>query len=179
MGMVRILLLAISVSLDGLFAGMFIGMRKISFPWLSVLVTGASSGFMLAVAMPIGGLIRQLIPASLDHGLAAGLFIGIGLFALVKRSPEHADTDHSGNIGLREAFVFGLLLSLDSFVAGISAGMLGFTFWVTLGTIVACCILFIQMGQWLGRQVASQIPFRVLVYMPGLLFLVLGIMKLF
>lgn len=176
--MLGLMLLAISVSVDGFFAGMFIAMKKISFPLRSIFIAGMSSGLVIACAMPLGIWLKHVFTTEVNQVIGAIVFIVIGCIAIVHRSPEKADLDQSGEIGLNEAWLLGFMLSIDSFAAGVSAGLLGFTFWLTTGTIALSCSVFIGLGRYMGIQLSRRIPVSLLTYLPGLIFVALGVSKL-
>ncbi|MEY4480520.1 MAG: manganese efflux pump MntP [Bacillota bacterium] len=176
--MLGLLMLAIAVSIDGLAAGMAFGMKKIVIPLSSILIVGISSGGVIAVSMPLGNVLQAVIPQHFSHWIGAVIFICIGLLSLFSQNPIQADRDHSGEISAREALTLGIALSVDSIGAGVSAALLGFTIWLTAVTIAVSCASFIWMGSYLGQHMSCFIRNRYLSYIPGLLLIVLGMIKL-
>lgn len=176
--MLGLLILAIAVSIDGLAAGMAFGMKKIIVPLQSIMIIGISSGGVIAVSMPLGHVLLKFIPQQFTHWIGAGIFISIGLISLLNQNPIQADRDHSGEISAKEAFLLGISLSIDSIAAGVSAALLGFTIWLTAGTIAISCALFIWMGSYVGHHLTRLIQNRYLSYIPGLLLVILGMIKL-
>jgi putative Mn2+ efflux pump MntP len=176
--MLGLFILSIAVSIDGLAAGMAFGMKRIAIPMSSILIVGLSSGGVIAFSMPIGHVILKHMPEQFSHWIGAGIFICIGLISLLNRNPSQADRDQSGEISAKEAFLLGIALSIDSFAAGVSAALLGFTIWLTAGTIALSCALFIGMGSYLGQRLSCKIQKQYLSYIPGLLLVILGMIKL-
>lgn len=173
----RLMLIALSVSLDGFFAGFGIGLRQIRFPIYAIAIAGFSSGLVIGLAMPIGQWVSRHLAADWLSHFAAILFISIGVMALINRNPARIDIDHSGTIGLKEATFLGILLSLDSLIAGITAGMLGFTIVSTAGTIALSCACLIGCGYLLSKFVQERVRFGILTLLPGLIFIGLGLSK--
>ena len=173
----RLLLIALSVSVDGFFAGFGIGLRNIKFPVYAMAIAGCSSGLVIGLAMPIGHWLARHLSTAWSTDFAAVLFISIGVMAILNRNPERIDIDQSGAIGLREACFLGLLLSMDSLIAGITAGMLGFTIASTAVTIAVCCAVLIGSGFFMSQLIRARLNFSVLTWVPGLIFIGLGLSK--
>jgi putative Mn2+ efflux pump MntP len=128
--------------------------------------------------MPLGHWLARHLSTAWSADFAAVMFISIGVMALVNRNPERLDIDQSGSIGFREACFLGLVLSLDSLIAGISAGMLGFTIPTTAVTIAVCCAGLIGSGFFMSKLIRTHLNFNLLSLMPGLIFIGLGLSKL-
>lgn len=104
----------------------------------------------------------------------------LGLIVHIMRSPSAADTDRSGVISPGEAVWLGTALSLDAFGAGIGAALIGLPAGITplvVGTAgVACLILGLRAGDRAdGRLPAA----KAMSVLPGLILMILGIMRLF
>lgn len=176
--MLGLLMLAIAVSIDGLATGMAFGMKKIVIPILSIFIIGISSGVVIAVSMPLGHILLKFIPQQSSHWIGAGTFICIGLFSMFNQNPIQAGRDHSGVISAREAVILGIALSIDSIAAGVSAALLGFTIWLTAVTIAVSCSCLIWIGSYIGQHFSRFMKYRYLSYIPGVLLIILGMIKL-
>jgi putative sporulation protein YtaF len=76
------LLLAMAVSLDGLFAGMTYGLRRIRLTLPAYLIIGATSGVLMLLAVTAGDILGGLLPARLASVLGAVTLLGLGIWHL-------------------------------------------------------------------------------------------------
>lgn len=102
----------------------------------------------------------------------------LGLVIQILRSPSRADMDDSGSISSWEAMWLGIALSLDAFGAGLGAAMLGFSPLLTSGVVALFSGVFLVLGMKTGFRVASKGGMRFISYLPALLLILMGIMKL-
>ncbi|MCR8843642.1 MntP/YtaF family protein [Paenibacillus sp. SC116] len=101
-----------------------------------------------------------------------------GIIIHILRSPAAADMDRSGTISPSEAAWLGAALSLDAFGAGIGAAMLGYpSLWTSL-FIALFGGIFLKLGIHVGAAFARTEWIRKLTFVPGLLLIMMGIMKL-
>jgi len=99
-----------------------------------------------------------------------------GLVIQVLKTPDTADLDNSGIINLKESILLGVALALDSFAAGIAASMAGITFYVIV-LVAVLQILMIKVGQILTGKLPITILDKLKV-VPGLLFIIIGLVKI-
>jgi putative sporulation protein YtaF len=97
----------------------------------------------------------------------------------ILRTPSKADMDHSGIISASEAAILGIALSLDAFGAGIGAGLIGFSPWLTAIVISLSCGLFLFAGLRVGFIFSENHWVRRLSVIPGFILIAMGIFKLF
>ncbi|MBB3109577.1 putative sporulation protein YtaF [Paenibacillus phyllosphaerae] len=102
----------------------------------------------------------------------------LGLVIQILRTPQIADVDRSGIISASEAILLGFALSLDSFGAGLGAAMIGFSPVLTALIICTSSGLFLLGGMQLGFRFASMKGMQALSVLPGIMLIVMGIMKL-
>lgn len=102
----------------------------------------------------------------------------LGLVIQILRTPQIADVDRSGIISASEAVLLGFALSLDSLGAGLGAAMIGFSPLLTSAVISLACGLFLLGGMQLGFRLASMRGIRTLSVLPGVMLIVMGLMKL-
>lgn len=103
----------------------------------------------------------------------------LGIVIQILRKPQTADFDASGTISASEAFMLGIALSLDAFGAGIAAGLMGLHMIHTPLLIVFCSAFFLIGGTCIGRKLAHYRYTQFVSGLPGLLLIILGIIKLF
>lgn len=161
------LLLAFSLSADAFGVGVSYGLRRIHFPWVSLLLLGAESMVMMLLVLSFGHWLASFFPfASLAKCAAAFLFffglwfIKNGLFqqkeerpsASLLQTPSACDRDLSSAIEPKEALLLGLVLSADSLGAGLTIALSGLSHWAL--PLFAACFqsLFLFLGAALGKK---------------------------
>ncbi|MFD0712314.1 sporulation membrane protein YtaF [Paenibacillus sp. GCM10027626] len=102
-----------------------------------------------------------------------------GLVIQILRKPQIADVDRSGIITASEALLLGFALSLDSFGAGFGAAMVGYTPLPTALLISIASGLFLLAGMKLGFRFSTFRVMQSLSILPGMMLIVMGILKLF
>lgn len=102
----------------------------------------------------------------------------LGLVIQILRTPQAADVDKSGNISASEAVMLGVALSLDAFGAGLGAAMLGLPALLTAVVIAVSSALFLVGGTRIGLRFSARRKVQVITVLPGILLIMIGIMKL-
>ncbi|OBZ13259.1 sporulation membrane protein YtaF [Bacillus sp. FJAT-26390] len=102
----------------------------------------------------------------------------LGLVIQILRTPQAADVDKSGTISASEAIMLGFALSLDAFGAGLGAAMIGLPSLITALTIAAASAIFLVSGIRFGFRFSAWKGMQTLSLLPGLLLIMIGIMKL-
>lgn len=116
-------------------------------------------------------------PAEDSASLQQSWLHKLGEVGHILQSPLEADFDHSGRISADEALILGIAVSMDSFVAGIGAGLMGYSFWMTLLIVALMSGLLIVLGTQVGILLSRSPWMKRLPYMPGILLIALGISK--
>lgn len=96
----------------------------------------------------------------------------------VLRSPTVADIDQSGTISAIEAFFLGIALSLDSLIVGLGASTIGISANLLAGIVFLLSALFLYLGMWLGAQLFGNFWRGIFVYLPGICFILIGLLRL-
>lgn len=102
----------------------------------------------------------------------------LGIVIQILRKPMTADIDRSGTINGIEALLLGLALSLDAFGAGIGAAMFGFEPILTAGVIAFMSSSFLWIGLKSGYLLSYQLWLQRISFLPGVLLIVIGVMKM-
>lgn len=102
----------------------------------------------------------------------------LGLVIQILRKPQTADVDRSGIISASEAVMLGVALSLDAFGAGIGAALLDLPAVLTSLVIAVSSAVFLISGTRIGMRFSSNRRMHALTVLPGILLIMLGIMKL-
>ena len=105
-------------------------------------------------------------------------FPKLGLVIQILKSPSSADLDDSGSISSWEAMWLGIALSLDAFGAGLGAAMLGLSPLMTSCVAALFSGTFLLLGMKIGFRAAGNRGMRYIAYLPAMLLIVMGIMKL-
>ncbi|MBM4762522.1 sporulation membrane protein YtaF [Bacillus sp. B15-48] len=102
----------------------------------------------------------------------------LGIAINILKKPMSADFDRSGTITGIEALMLGIALSLDAFGAGIGAAMLGFS---PISLALAAALMssmFVYGGMKAGVFLSGYNWVQKLSFIPGLLLIIVGIIKL-
>lgn len=102
----------------------------------------------------------------------------LGLVIQILRTPQAADVDKSGTISASEAVMLGVALSLDAFGAGLGAALIGLPPLLTALMIAAASAIFLVGGIRFGFRFSSWRGMQTLSLLPGILLIMMGIMKL-
>ncbi|MDQ8738272.1 MntP/YtaF family protein [Paenibacillus sp. LHD-38] len=102
----------------------------------------------------------------------------LGLVIQILRTPQAADVDKSGTISASEAVMLGVALSLDAFGAGLGAALIGLPSLLTALMIAAASAIFLVGGIRFGFRFSSWRGMQTLSLLPGILLIMMGIMKL-
>lgn len=105
-------------------------------------------------------------------------FKSFGVVINILQKPTDVDFDQSGTINGIEALVLGVALSLDAFGAGIGAAMIGISPVILALAIGSMSSIFIWSGLHSGRLLAKSKLVQNLSFLPGVLLIIIGILKL-
>lgn len=95
----------------------------------------------------------------------------------VLKNPQAGDIDRSGTIDLKEAFLLGLALSLDSLGTGIGSALSGLTGWYIPVAIGFFQLFFLSAGLFFGRIFPLKQDNQFIKMIPGTLLLVLFVIR--
>ncbi|MGA8942603.1 MAG: sporulation membrane protein YtaF [Thermoactinomyces sp.] len=102
----------------------------------------------------------------------------LGLVVKILKTPAAADIDNSGSISSAEAVWLGTALSLDAFGAGIGAAFMGIPPLSTALLIALMSALFLKIGMWFGFSHSKNLNNRLVIYLPGLILIAMGMIRL-
>lgn len=201
-----LILLGITVSIDGFFAGMAYGIKKIKIPFSSLLVIGFVTLICTTIAVIAAISLGQFTDAAFASLISAILLILLGIVNLLKefistltektsnklnitiplgglvinimKKPECADIDHSLLISKSEATVLGFALGIDNMAAAFALGL-------STGVPVSIPIVlsFIQMmliflGITFATAIAKETWQRRTTYIPGIILILMGLLRI-
>jgi putative Mn2+ efflux pump MntP len=102
----------------------------------------------------------------------------LGLVIQILRKPQVADVDRSGSISSSEAVMLGVALSIDAFGAGLGAALLGLPALLTAAVIALSSAFFLISGTYVGLRFSAKRSRHALSVLPGILLIMMGIMKM-
>ena len=94
-----------------------------------------------------------------------------GITVSIVRNPVLCDMDGSRHIDVREAMYLGLALSVDAMGVGLSASLNGLGTWLLPFAIALFQLLFLCVGERIGKHAAQRLHGRLLDVLPGILLL--------
>ncbi|QTN00045.1 sporulation membrane protein YtaF [Sediminibacillus dalangtanensis] len=200
-------LLAFAVSLDSFMVGFTYGLRKMAIRPRTILLIAIITAVVFYISMLIGSVIASFLDPSVAEMIGGTVLILIGIWVVyqffrtdntqpeqpivlkfeikslgivieILKKPMAADFDKSGNITGIEALLLGLALSVDSFGAGIGAAMLGFPPLLAACGIGATTGIFLTGGLKSGYLFSYWRWLQQLTFLPGLILIVIGIIKI-
>lgn len=123
------------------------------------------------------GYRQRLNPAqALEPVLKLGVR-SLGLVVQILVEPAAADVNRSGEIEGPEAVALGMALGLDSLGAGVGAAMAGYSL-VLIPLVALSCAAFVRLGLSTARLAAVERLVHRAFAVPGVLLMVLGLLRL-
>ncbi|WP_182201058.1 sporulation membrane protein YtaF [Paraliobacillus salinarum] len=203
-----IVLLTFAVSLDSFSVALTYGLRDVLISIRSIIIIGIISAIVFFIAMLIGNAITILITPVASNVIGGLLLICIGIWVLLSvfksndskasktaiewkieikslglviqilKKPLLADMDRSGNISGMEVILLGIALSLDSFAAGIGSALVGLPIILSAISIGVATSTFLYLGLQTGKKLSNSKAFARLSMLPGILLILIGIIKM-
>lgn len=203
-----IILLAVAVSIDSFTVAFTYGLRKVTLSLRAILLIGMMSCCIFLSSMIIGHTIALFISVQLADWFGGFLLICLGALVLrsvfqkkgttihqaprvwkieiktlgvviqILKKPLTADLDQSGHITGMEVVVLAMALSIDSFGAGIGAALVGLPTVASAISIGAATSLFLFLGLQTGKQLSSCNKFVRINMLPGILLIIIGIIRM-
>ena len=170
------ILLAISLSMDAFSLSLAYGMVGMdrSKQYLLAFIVGIYHFVMPILGLKFGHIIIKLLPVSVDW-IAFIIFAFIGL-SMIKDS--FSSTKEGSSMNLLEMLLFGLAVSIDSFMTGIGLINTINNEFVTALTFAVCSSLFTFFGLKLGCRV-NQIMGNISAFLGGTVLVLIGFTYLF
>ncbi|WP_158212412.1 sporulation membrane protein YtaF [Natranaerobius trueperi] len=201
--MLPLLALALAVSLDGFAAGFAYGVKNIRIPMGSLILLSVTSGISIWFSMFFGRLVGNLFTPNVAENLGGVILICLGIWLIYQNisiitksnkmefnksnktvfgdvldDPIKADFDKSGSISLKEAIILGVALAMDAFSAGFAASLMGFHSLLTPIFVGLCKFLLVPLGTKAGLNIKSVTNHPKIVFLPGAILLLLGLINL-
>lgn len=185
------ILLSFSTNLDNLAIGVAYGLRQWVVPTSANFAIAILSGISTLAAMYIGDILSQILPSNITGILGSLILIVIGIGSIwetLTASSSQAETltqdqtefsliSHP-RLGLKQAILLGLALTLTNFGTGVGAGMAQFDLILTSCFSFGSSLLTIGGGYWMGKCLTVQQTGVELGLIAGVLLMVLGSVNL-
>lgn len=101
-----------------------------------------------------------------------------GIIIQILRQPEKADLNQSGTIDAKEALVLGTAVSLDGIAVGFASSITGINILLTPVLCLLFSFLLTISGLHLGKAYTEYTAQEKVKFLPGMLLIILGILKL-
>ena len=203
---ISVLFLAAAVSFDALAIGVSYGMNRISISFWPKIVLSSISGCLVFATMQLGQFLNKFLAPRFTSILGGLIFVMLGLYNIwrnyravkggrilfkwhipvlgliiqVFQEPLAADCDQSKHITGAEAVILGGALALDALAAGVAAAILNLPPFYTALAVSVASFLFITQGIRAGEKLPEEREKRRdLRWIPGVLIILIGILKFF
>lgn len=195
------LLYSLSSNLDNLVIGIAYGVKKIKIGLISNLIIATVTSIGTLISMSVGKFISGFLPTSLTNMLGAVIIMLLGLYFLIqsilKLIPkyysnslalknvdeimdyaEKSDSDNSGTLNIKEAFVVSLGLMLNNLGTGLAASITGVNVSITVICTFILSIALLMLGKSIGHNILGSICGKYAPLISGVLLIILGIFEL-
>lgn len=169
--MLSILLFTFSLSIDSFLMSISYGIHKIKIPISSNFLLSFISTFMLGISFLSANLLKNGCNNTFCTILSFLILFGLGIYRILETPIKHfvakrkfhhsfiriysdektADFDHSNHLSIKEAWVLGITLSLDSLASGIGIGLTTSSYSLFLLFTFLWSVLMIFLGTKLGK----------------------------
>ena len=195
------LLYSLSSNLDNLVIGIAYGVKKIKIGITPNLIIATVTSIGTLISMSVGKFISGFLPTSLTNMLGAVIIMLLGLYFLIqsilKLIPksysnslalknvdeimdyaEKSDSDNSGTLNIKEAFVVSLGLMLNNLGTGLAASITGVNVSITVICTFILSIALLMLGKSIGHNILGSICGKYAPLISGVLLIILGIFEL-
>lgn len=179
------LVLAVSANLDTFSVAVSYGIKKIKIPMASNILISLLTTIGTFLSMEFGLLISDFIPPYIANAIGGICIALIGTWFLIdyfrnknKDTIPMADSDHSGDISLKEALPLIIALTINNLGVGISGSMAGVsTIYTTAFTFIVTA-LFLLIGTFAGKTVFGRLFGKYTPLISNILLIFLGIYEI-
>ncbi|MDR7869253.1 MAG: manganese efflux pump [Tissierellaceae bacterium] len=204
MELISLILMATAVSIDGFWGGFSFGLRNIRIKPFSLFVISFMSVICTMIAMLIGYNISEYIPIEIAKFIGAGLLILLGILTVkgnkkqdknlnenlnltnvklkdlikVLRNPILADIDNQNDIKPVEGTILGLAVAMDASIAAFTIALMGVNPYTTPFLFGLTHFILIGIGNIAAMNSIVNKIGQKFHYLPGLILMVLGLLRL-
>lgn len=171
------IILALSVSIDSLGIGITYGIKNTSLNFFAKFILIVMSVSFSACSIFIGNVISLILSDFLTKFISSFILVIIGIIVLI--DPIPFDFDNSCNIDMKEAFLLGIALSLDSISVGIGSSIGGYSNIFFPIFSASFQLLFLSLGIFIGKKIVKKtgIPDKTWNFISGTVLILFGFIK--
>lgn len=197
MQLVPSLLFGISASLDALLVGVSYGLRGVHVRLLQNLFISLVALLGTCLSVGFGGLLAPLLPSLISRLAGSLILMLLGLYYIAKwtltflqnRTPEIKANPKAtalvsaeqppGSLTVSEVLLLSFTLSANNLGIGLSASIAGLTLIPAATATCICSILFLYLGNRLGRSRLMRLIGGLADPISGILLISLGLIQYF
>lgn len=197
MQLIPSLLFGISASLDALLVGVSFGLRGVHIRPLQNLFISLIALLGTCLSVGLGSLVTPLLPPMIGSCAGSLILMLLGIYYITKwilvilqnRIQDHfSDSEASALISAEKAppcltapqvLLLSLTLSANNLGIGLSASMAGLTLIPAATATCICSVLFLYLGNHLGRSRLLQLIGDLSDPLSGLLLIFLSLIQFF
>lgn len=176
MQLITIIIIAVSLSMDAFSLSLAYGTLNLKKTYIKKLSTivGIYHFIMPLIGLTIGKIILKLIPINSNIIVCIVLsFIGIEMIIETFKNEEEVKI-----MSLKELFLFGLAVSIDSFSVGIGLKAITDNYILCVSIFSISSFVFTYLGLILGKKINNLIG-KISTLIGGIILIIIGIMYLF
>lgn len=181
MNFLTILGISIAVSMDAFSVSICKGLATKKFSLKTALICGIWFGGFQALMPLIGyflGAQFQHLITSIDHWIAFGLLLLIGINMIYEALKSGNNESPDGTTGLKTMFLLAIATSIDALAIGVSFAFLKVNIWVSILMIGVTTFIFSFVGVVIGNFFGSRYSKKAQVT-GGLILIFIGTKILF
>ena len=185
MHLISSVLFAVSANVDTLIIGISCGIRKSYIPFLEAIIISLITFTGTFLSIHMGLQITAFIPAQAAQIFGCVILILLGIYYVIKpflkKEEPLSDPDKQKphKLSLKEAILIGLALSINNVGMGIGASISGVPLIPTSLITLVVCILFLIIGNHIGKIRFFFLINRFADTVAGLILVCLGVYELF
>lgn len=197
MQLIPSLLFGISASLDALLVGVSFGLRGVHIRPLQNLFISLIALLGTCLSVGLGGLVTPLLPPMMGNCVGSLILMLLGIYyiakwiltALQNHAQNHcSDSEPPALISTEQTLpclttpqvlLLSLTLTANNLGIGLSASMAGLTLIPAATATCICSVLFLYLGNHLGRSRLLQLIGGLTDPISGLLLIFLSLIQLF
>lgn len=186
------ILLAISLSIDAFAIGLSYRLRNIKMTLMSKLIICTVSTLVMWISVIIGDIILKYVPVGMSKILGCLMLFVLGMWIVVHEllnigdptnNPLDCDIDNSKYLDVTESVYLAVALSIDSFVAGISAAISGLNIIIIPIATGVFQLLFLCVGEFVGKVLSDKfkckLNYKIFTFLSGAILMALALVRYF
>lgn len=174
---ITFLLIGIGLSFDSFAVSVSVGLLKPEIRFLKACKVALSLAFFQAIfpffGWYIGSIIEEIIK-SVDHWIAFGLLIFIGIRMIVEGKNDGSSIKNLDPFKARVLISLSVATSIDAFVIGITFGFLELPIYFPMAVIFAVTFIASMLGLLFGKNISARRSHQSLI-LGGIILILIGV----